>query len=79
MAQDKHSVDQFKIPMIEVKRYPNLRFLTWQLHQDLIREDEALSVYEREWRHVDAANLTVEEQALIDHLTARYGNGVLNV
>lgn len=65
--------------MIEVNRYPNLRFLTWQLHQDLIREDEAFFVYEREWQHVDADNLTAEEQALIDHLTACYGNGVLNV
>lgn len=79
MAQDKHPVGQLEIPMIEVKRYPNLRFLTWQLHQDLIREDDAFSVYEREWRHVDADNLTAEEQALIDHLAARYGNGVLNV
>ena len=79
MTQENHPDQQREIPLIDVKRYPNLRFLTWQLHQDLIREDEAFSVYEREWRHVDAATLSAEEQALIQHLAARYGNGVLNV
>ena len=34
-------------PMIEIDRYPNLRLLTWQMHQDAIREDEAFSIYER--------------------------------
>lgn len=79
MTQNKHLSDQREIPLIALKHYPNLRFLTWQLHQDFIREDEAFSIYEREWRHVDAANLTAEEQALINHLAACYGNGVLNV
>jgi hypothetical protein len=79
MAQDEQPREQPDTPLIELKRYPNLRFLTWQLHQELIREDEAFAVYEREWRHIDVANLTTEEQALIDDLTARYGNGVLNV
>jgi len=79
MAQNERLSNRPDIPLIELKRYPNLRFLTWQLHQELIREDEAFAVYEREWRHIDVANLTTEEQALIDHLTERYGNGVLNV
>ncbi len=66
-------------PMIEIDRYPNLRLLTWQMHQDAIREDEAFSIYEREWRHVDVAHLAPDERQLIEHLIACYGNGVLNV
>jgi len=66
-------------PLIQIRRYPALRLLTWQMHQDSIPEDEALSIYEREWRHVDVAHLTSEERQLIDYLVTCYGNGVLNV
>lgn len=65
--------------MIQIDRYPNLRLLAWQMHQDWISEAEALSLYEREWRHVDVAHLTSEERQLIDQLVVSYGNGVLNV
>ena len=65
--------------MIQIDRYPNLRLLAWQMHQDWISEAEALSLYEREWRHVDVAHLTSEERQLIDQLAVSYGNGVLNV
>ncbi len=65
--------------MIEIDRYPNLRLLAWQLHRGWISEQEALSIYEREWRHVDVAHLTSEERQLIDHLMTSCGNGVLNV
>ena len=65
--------------MIEIDRYPNLRLLAWQMHQDWISEEEALSIYEREWRHVDVAHLASDECQLIEHLVVSYGNGVLNV
>jgi hypothetical protein len=79
MIDTEHPGGQRAIPMVELKRYPNLRLLAWQLHQDWMPEDEAFSLYEREWRHVDTANLTADEQALIEHLTACYGQGVMNV
>ena len=37
---------------------------------------DALAIYERNWRHVDAAGLTAEERRLLDELVARYGAGV---
>jgi hypothetical protein len=67
------------VPMVEIARYPALRLLTWQMHQDLIREDEAFSIYEREWRHVDAERLTQAERELVGRLARRYGRGLLNV
>lgn len=66
-------------PTIEIARYPELRLLAWQLHQERIAEPEAFALYEREWRHVDSERLDPEERALIQRLAATYGQGVLNV
>ncbi|WP_295406164.1 hypothetical protein [uncultured Thiocystis sp.] len=66
-------------PLVEIARYPNLRLLAWQTRRTHLPEDEAFSLYEREWRHVDVAHLSAEERAFIDYLAARYGKGILNV
>ena len=60
--------------------YPQLKKLAWQLPgvQDLSPQ-EALSLYERNWRHVDAAALTAGERALIDTLAVTLGKGRLLV
>lgn len=67
-------------PTVPVSRYPQLRAICWQLAPDAeLTEQEALSRYEREWRHVDTAALTTEERGFIDHLARTYAGGVLLV
>lgn len=65
---------------VAVSRYPQLRIICWQLGPDAeLSEQEALSRYEREWRHVDTAALTDTERSFIEHLAQRYGGGKLLV
>jgi len=65
---------------VAVSRYPQLRFICWQLGPDAeLTEQEALSRYEREWRHVDTAALTDTERAFIEHLEQTHGGGKLLV
>lgn len=65
---------------IHIAQYPQLRDLCWNRPADTVLDGEdALALYERNWRFIDADRLTQEEQALLDLLVARYGNGVLNV
>lgn len=62
---------------IRISDYPQLRFISWSRCDDAtVSGEEALSIYERNWRWVDAAKLTVEEKALIETLVQKYGNGV---
>lgn len=63
---------------IRIGDYPQLSLITWHIpNKDFsLTEAEALSTYERHWRHVDQAALTEEEQALIEHLIATVGNGL---
>jgi transcriptional regulator with XRE-family HTH domain len=65
---------------IRLADYPQLHKLAWQLPgvEDL-SPPEALSLYERNWRHVDVAALTAGERALIDALAATLGKGRLLV
>jgi len=65
---------------IKVEDYPELRMLAWNRPAGcVIPGEEALALYERNWRHVDQDALTMAERALIDALVERYGHGVLNV
>lgn len=49
--------------------YPQLKQLAWQVHGvDDLTPTEALSIYERNWRHIDASRLQPHEQQLIDAL-----------
>lgn len=66
--------------MVNISDYPQLRLIAWNRRDnELIAEGEALSLYERNWRHVDREQLTGAEQQLIDRLVVEYGNGVFNV
>lgn len=56
-----------------------LQDLAWNRHDQWIPAEEALGVYERNWRFVDVDKLLKEEAELIDRLQKRFGNGVLNV
>lgn len=60
---------------IRLSEYPQLRQIGWQLHTEELTPQEALSLYERNWRHVDREALTMKEIALINALAATVGGG----
>jgi transcriptional regulator with XRE-family HTH domain len=61
---------------IRLDEYPQLRRLAWQLHGvDDVTPEEALSLYERNWRHVDATTLSAAERALVETLGRTLGKG----
>ena len=58
--------------------FPELALLAW--NRDPARPipaEEALGLYETNWRHLDVARLGPDETALIEALTAEYGRGSL--
>jgi hypothetical protein len=64
--------------IIPVATYPQLRQLCWNRRADAVLDgEEALALYERNWRFVDQDALTPHEITLIDDLVQRYGHGVL--
>jgi transcriptional regulator with XRE-family HTH domain len=65
---------------IHLADYPQLKALGWQLGGvDELGAQEALSLYERNWRHIDHARLEPAERALIQALVTAYGGGRLLV
>jgi hypothetical protein len=59
---------------------PQLKALCWNRPgTGVVDRAEALALYERNWRFVDRAAMTEDEQRLLAALVARYGNGVLHV
>lgn len=65
--------------VIHIDDYPQLALLAWNRAIREINGDEALALYERNWRFVDTASLMPHELALIERLARQYGHGVLNV
>jgi len=54
--------------------YPQLKQLAWQVHgSDELTPAEALSIYERNWRHVDIHALEPQERKLVDALRIGLG------
>ena len=65
---------------IRLRDFPQLRKLAWQLHGvDEVSPQEALDLYERNWRHLDRTSLSDREAALIDALSREIGGGRLLV
>ncbi|KMO82589.1 hypothetical protein MCHLDSM_01212 [Mycolicibacterium chlorophenolicum] len=61
--------------MIQVRDYPQLKALAWNLRDDVtLSDEEALALYERNWRHVDQEALNADEQELIQRLTRAAGH-----
>jgi hypothetical protein len=59
-------------------RYPELARLAWNRDPSrAISGEEALGLYEANWRHVDVGSLSPQERALIDALADRFGGGHL--
>jgi transcriptional regulator with XRE-family HTH domain len=82
LAADEIDVDhQGWIPArIRLSDYPQLKQLAWQVHgTDELTPVEALSIYERNWRHVDAQALEPHEKQLVDALRIGLGESVNNV
>ena len=60
--------------------YPQLKRLAWQRGGvPRVSPQEALSLYERNWRHVDMAAMDPHERALLSALAQQWGGGRLLV
>lgn len=65
---------------IRLADYPQLKKLAWQLHGvATLSAEDALGLYERNWRHVDTAALATAERALVNALAQHLGGGRLLV
>jgi transcriptional regulator with XRE-family HTH domain len=65
---------------IRLADYPQLKRLAWQLHGvTTLSPEEALGLYERNWRHVDSTAMEPAEQKLVGALVQRLGGGRLLV
>lgn len=66
--------------MIAIVNYPQLRLIAWNRHDDdLIDDEEALALYEANWRFVEPEQMAESERILLQRLVQQCGNGVLNV
>jgi len=65
--------------LLDIDAWPVLRELAWNRDDRWIPAEDALALYERNWRFVEPERLTKEETELIDCLKQRFGGGVLNV
>ncbi len=65
---------------LRLEDYPQLKALAWQLHGvDDLSPQDALSLYERNWRHLDHARIEPAERALVQALVNQLGGGRLLV
>ncbi len=65
---------------VDIRAYPQLRQLAWHLGDSVsLTPREALSLYERNWRHVDTTAMDSRERALVEHLVEAWGGGRLLV
>ncbi len=68
------------VNMLRINDYPQLRFIAWNRPGDqVISEEEAFALYERNWRYVELDKLEPSERDLIDRLTREIGHGHLHV
>lgn len=65
---------------VRLADYPQLKRLAWQLHGVTeLSPAEALSLYERNWRHLDQGSMAPAERALVQALVGTLGGGRLLV
>lgn len=65
---------------LRLANLPELRRLAWQLDpQAELTPRQALDLYERNWRHLNRAAMTPQEQAVLDSLVHDVGGGRLLV
>lgn len=75
------AADVARLPeRIRLADFPQLRRLAWQLHGvDEVTPADALSLYERNWRHIDRPALEPAERALLQALVDQLSGGRLLV
>jgi len=64
---------------VRLADYPQLRQLAWHRQADTVTGQDALALYERNWRHIDHSTLTPSERDFIARLVMRHGKGALLV
>jgi hypothetical protein len=64
--------------VVDMEACPVLRGLAWNRAGRYVPAEQALAIYERNWRFVDLAAMQPDERALLDRLKARHGRGLLN-
>lgn len=65
--------------LVDLEAWPALAELAWNRTDRWIPAEEALALYERNWRFVDRNRLSTAEAELIERLKDRHGAGVLHV
>lgn len=66
--------------MIAIVNYPQLRLIAWNRQDDdLVDDQEALALYEANWRFIEPGKMAESERTLLERLVQQFGNGVLNV
>ena len=61
---------------IRLADYPQLKQLAWQIHGiNVLTPAEALSIYERNGRHLDVQAMVPRERHLVDALRLAFGQG----
>lgn len=66
--------------MLALADYPQLKMLAWNRPGNpMIAEQDALALYEANWRFVEPAVMIERERRLLDQLVRQFGHGVLNV
>ncbi len=61
--------------VVDLRAWPALRDLAWNRRDRWIPAQEALALYERNWRFVDERRLDPAEASLIERLRVRHGAG----
>ncbi len=64
--------------IIEVAALPNLALLVWNQDVEYITREDVFHLYERNWRFIDEARMSVHEREQIDELILEFGNGVIS-
>lgn len=67
------------VHLVRLADYPQLASLSWHRQGEALSEEEALALYERNWRHMEPSKLEPAERALITRLVQRHGKGALLV
>ena len=63
--------------IVKISDYEQLQQLCWNRPEDAtVTGEEALSLYERNWRFVEVEKLKDKEIQLLSMLTFEYGNSV---
>ena len=67
-------------PMVHLTDFPQLRAVAWHLPDAAeITEQDALNLYERNWRYVDHAAMDTHESDFVKYLADTWGGGLLLV